>query len=341
MTHPKHWLEIRSEGIYCIPGHFYIDPRSPVENAVITHAHGDHARSGHQRVLASPYTTSIMKVRYGEDCARCLISVHYRDPIVENSVKITFLPAGHILGSAQVLLEYQDSSVIISGDYKRSRDPTCEAFEPRSCDVFITEATFGLPVFIHPPIENEIKKLLNSMLQNPNSCHLVGAYALGKCQRLIKTLREQGFEEPIYLHGAQIKLCELYQKLGISLGILENANVLDQRTSAGKLIICPPSALHDRWTRRFGEIIIANASGWMQIRARARQKGIDLPLIISDHADWNELIQTLHEVNPKEVWVTHGREEALVYYAKKAGYKAQALSLLGYEDEEGDYEYLC
>ena len=336
MTHPKKWLDVRPEGLYCTPGQFYIDPRTAVETAVITHAHGDHARSGHKRVFASPDTIAIMKVRYGDDCAEQFVSVPYRDFIIENSVKISFFPAGHILGSAQILLEYQGSSVIISGDYKRMADPTCQPFEVHSCDVFITEATFGLPVFIHPPIETEIRKLLLSIQQNPSSCHLLGAYALGKCQRLIMVLREEGFEDTIYLHGAQIKLCNLYQSLGINLGPLENAQVLNQTNSAGKLVICPPSALHDRWSRRFGDLIIANASGWMQIRARAKQKGIDLPLIISDHADWNELIQTIHEVNPKEVWVTHGREEALVYYAQKAGYKAQALSLLGYEDEEDD-----
>lgn len=336
MTHPKNWLDIRPEGLYCIPGQFYIDPRFPVDTALITHAHGDHARPGHKRVFATPATLAIMRVRYGEGCAKQLFEAPYRDAIVENGVTIIFFPAGHILGSAQVLLEYQGGTAIISGDYKRVSDPTCEPFEVHSCDVFITEATFGLPVFIHPPIKTEIQKLLWSIQQNPDSCHLAGAYALGKCQRLIKTLRQQGFEDTIYLHGAQIKLCELYQRLGVNLGSLKNANVLNSTNSAGKLIICPPSALHDRWSRRFGNLIIAYASGWMQIRARAKQRGVDLPLIISDHADWNELIQTIGEVNPDEVWVTHGREEALVYYAQKEGYKAQALSLLGYEDEEDE-----
>jgi putative mRNA 3-end processing factor len=336
MAHPKKWLEIHPAGLYCIPGQFYIDPRFPVASAIITHAHGDHARSGHKKVLASVGTIEIMKVRYGEGCAEKLQSMTYREPLTENGVKITLLPAGHILGSAQVLLEYKNHSVIISGDFKRSLDPTCEAFEVRPCDIFITEATFGLPVFIHPPIEMEIQKLLRSLQQNPNNTHLIGAYALGKCQRLIKVLRDQGYEDPIYLHGAQIKLCNLYQTLGVDLGALENANVLNQKNSVGKIIICPPSALHDRWSRRFAEVIVAYASGWMQIRARAKQKGIDLPLIISDHADWNELTQTLEQVNPQELWVTHGREEALVYYAEQQGYKAQALNLLGFDDQEDD-----
>lgn len=336
MLHPTKWLDIRPAGLFCVPGKFFIDPRYPVDTAVITHAHGDHARSGHKKVIATKATVAIMKTRYGTECAKQLEELAYGQDVTENDVKITFFPAGHILGSAQILLEYQNCRVVISGDYKRAADPTCPPFTVVPCDIFITEATFGLPVFIHPPIENEIQKLLTSMKKNPDSCHLVGAYALGKCQRVIKALRDQGYHDTIYLHGAHIKLCNLYQELGIELGPLGSATVLDKKTAAGSIVICPPSALHDRWSRRFGDLVVAYASGWMQIRARARQKGIDLPLIISDHADWNELTQTIQEINPKEVWVTHGREEALVFYAQQAGYKAQALSLLGYDDQEDD-----
>ncbi len=332
----KKWLDIRPEGLFCLPGQFYIDPQLPVDIAVITHAHSDHARAGHGKVFGTPSTLDILKLRYGENCANQLYSLPYHQTIIENNVKITFFPAGHILGSAQVLLEYLSQRIVISGDYKRVPDPTCEPFEVIPCDIFITEATFGLPVFIHPPIENEILKLLLSLQKNPGSCHLVGAYALGKCQRLITALRHQGYYETIYLHGAQIKLCNLYQKKGIELGSLESALILNQTNAGGKIVICPPSALHDRWSRRFGDVITAYASGWMQIRARARQKRIDLPLIISDHADWNELTQTLHDVNPTELWVTHGQEEALIFYAQQAGYKAQALNLLGYDEEDNE-----
>jgi len=334
MSHPKNWLSIKKEGLYCEPGKFYIDPVYAVDHAVITHGHGDHARSGHKNVLATPETIAIMKARYGDNCAENLQSLAYHIPLTINGVNLYFLPAGHILGSAQVVIDYEGSRLIVSGDYKRAADPTCPAFIVEPCDVFITEATFSLPVFKHPPIETELKKLLESLAFFPERCHLVGAYALGKCQRLIKTLRLMHYQEPIYLHGALIKLCELYQSMNIDLGIIKPASELNQQTSAGKLIICPPSALHDRWSRRFANPVVAHASGWMQIRARAKQKGIDLPLIISDHADWHELIQTIHEINPQEVWVTHGREEALVYYATKQGFKAQALNLLGYEENE-------
>jgi putative mRNA 3-end processing factor len=181
----------------------------------------------------------------------------------------------------------------------------------------------------------EINKLFSSLETFPERCHLIGVYALGKCQRLITSLRKMGYTQPIYLHGALKRLCDFYQAKGIELGELKLASTLDFYTSKGTIVLCPPSALHDKWARRFANVVVSMASGWMQIRARAKQKGVELPLIISDHADWPELTQTLREVNPKEVWVTHGREEALVFYAQQQGYKAEALNLLGYE-EQGD-----
>jgi putative mRNA 3-end processing factor len=336
MLHPKKWIDIRPEGLYCVPGQFYIDPLYPVDAAVITHGHADHARSGHKKVLATPATIAIMQTRYGDTCADELLALPYHEKISINGVTLYFLPAGHILGSAQAVIEHKGARLIVSGDYKRAKDPTCEEFVVENCDVFITEATFSLPVFKHPPIEKELSKLLDSLAANPERCHLVGAYALGKCQRIIKSLRDMNYHEPIYLHGALIKLCELYISFGVDLGEILPASQLDIITSQGKIVLCPPSALHDRWSRRFADTLVATASGWMQIRARAKQKGIDLPLIISDHADWDELTQTIEDINPDEVWVTHGREEALVYYATQKGYKAQALSLLGYEESHED-----
>lgn len=334
MQHPREWLAIKKEGLYCIPGGFFIDPIYPVNKAIITHGHGDHARSGHHQVLAHEYTVAIMQTRYGMHCAQQFIALSYFEKRKINGVTLYLLPAGHILGSAQIVMELGAFRLIISGDYKRSADPTCDPFVVQPCDVFITEATFSLPVFRHPPIELEVNKLLCSLKNYSDRAHLVGVYALGKCQRLIKTLRLMGYEKSIYLHGALIKMCDLYQSLGIELGNIQPALHLDVLSSKGKLILCPPSALQDRWSRRFANPMICMASGWMQIRARAKQKRIELPLIISDHADWRELTQTIHEVNPKEVWVTHGREEALVYHSKQQGYKAQALHLLGYDDPE-------
>ncbi|WED42040.1 ligase-associated DNA damage response exonuclease [Legionella cardiaca] len=333
MTTVEEWLVLRPQGLYCIPGDFYIDPIDKVDAAIITHGHRDHAIAGHKKVLATPETIAIMQLRYGLDSTQFWQKLAFGTRVTINQIKVLLLPAGHVLGSAQIVLEYKHKRVIISGDYKRRGDPTCAAFEVMPCDIFITEATFGLPIFRHPAIQEEIGKLLQS-LKKLSLCHLVGVYPLGKCQRLIKALREANYHEPIYLHGALFKLCHFYESLNIHLGDLRQANTLNEKNAVGKIVLCPPSSLHDRWTRRFGEIVRANASGWMQIRARAKQKGIDLPLIISDHADWLELLQTIDEVRPGEIWVTHGQEEALVYSLLKKGYKAQALHLLGYEDSE-------
>jgi putative mRNA 3-end processing factor len=325
----------RPAGLYCPPGDFYIDPTRPVDRAVITHGHGDHARAGHQAVAATPETLAIMAVRYGDDFAANVRALAYGETIERDGVEVTLVPAGHILGSAQVVVRWKGLTIVVSGDYKRRRDPTCPPFEPTPCDVFVTEATFGLPVFRHPDDAGEIRKLLRSVEQFPERTHLVGAYALGKCQRLICLLREAGWERPIFIHGAFDRLNQLYGEFGIDLGPLAAATT-DARKSAfaGEIVLCPPQAIADRWARRFADPVTAFASGWMSVRARARQRGVELPLVISDHADWDELTTTLAELEPGEVWVTHGREEALVRWAQLHGLSARALALVGYEDEE-------
>ena len=331
--HPRNWIEIRPEGIFCKPGGFYIDPMRAVEHAVVTHGHADHARAGHEHVLATPQTLAIMRARYGESHARHQQALACGEPIDHHGVRLSLHPAGHILGSAQVRLEYGGGSIVFSGDYKRAPDPTCQPFEPVSCDVFVTEATFALPVFTHPQIAQEIAKLLRSLQQFPERCHLIGVYALGKCQRLILALRQAGYDGTIYLHGAMVKLCAAYEACGLALGPLEQVSDDNARTLGGKIVLCPPSATDDRWSRKLPEVIKAAASGWMRIRARAKQAGIELPLVISDHADWPELIATLADVGAPEIWVTHGRDDALVHYARQNGFRAQALHLLGYEED--------
>ena len=338
-VHPQDWIRTEEAGLYCRPADAYIDPMLPVSCAIVTHGHADHARAGHKRVYATAQTLAIMTTRYGEDMASEPHPLNYEQTVSlgdpDDPVQLTLFPAGHILGSAQALLEYRGSRLVISGDYKRRDDPTCPPFKVVPCDVLITEATFALPVFTHPPIAQEIAKLLNSLSVFPHRCHLVGAYALGKCQRVILALRKAGYHKPIYLHGAQIRLCELYQQQGIDLGELIAVNdVTDKATLAGEIVLAPPSALADRWSRSLPDVRTVMASGWMQIRARARQKQVELPLIISDHCDWPELLRTIEEVNPNEVWVTHGREDALVHQAQQMGYQAKALSLVGYDEEE-------
>lgn len=331
-------MEVRREGLYCRPADAYIDPTLPVARAIITHGHADHARAGHGEVWATPGTLGIMRVRYGDDCAVQLRALEYGEPAqLTGGVALSLVPAGHIYGSAQAVLDYDGGRIVISGDYKRALDPTCEPFQVVHADVFVTEATFGLPVFQHPPIATEVQKLLDSLQLNSQRCHLVGCYALGKCQRLILTLRALGYHEPIYLHGAQIKLCEFYQRAGFDLGEWRHVtDVKDSKLLAGKIVLAPPSALQDRWARRFPEMLPVLASGWMQIRARARQRLVELPLVISDHCDWSELLQTADDVDAPEVWVTHGRERALVHALTQRGRQAQALSLLGFEDEDGE-----
>ena len=331
---PEHWLKPTASGLYCEPGGFHIDPSEPVARAVITHGHADHARAGHGAVFATKETAAIMALRYGRDHARTIEAAAYRAPRKIGDVAVTLLPAGHILGSAQVMMEYGGARAIVSGDFKRRRDPTCPPFEPAPCDLFITEATFGLPVFRHPGDAHEIGRLMQSVALNPERCHLIGVYPLGKCQRLMCLLREAGYAQPIYLHGALQALTDLYASLGVEVGPYAAITDLKPDALKGAIVLCPPSAISDRWSRRLPDPVRAMASGWMQVRARARQQGAELPLAISDHADWDELLQTIDDVQAPEVWVTHGREEALVYALTRQGRKARALSLAGRDEEE-------
>ncbi|MCO6048304.1 ligase-associated DNA damage response exonuclease [Mesorhizobium sp. RP14(2022)] len=331
----KDLLHPRPEGLYCPPGDFFIDPVRPVDRALITHGHSDHARSGHAHVMATDQTLQIMALRYGENFAGATQVAKLGEVIEVNGVKVSFHPAGHVLGSAQILVEHKDCRIVASGDYKRRADPTCLSFTPISCDVFITEATFGLPVFRHPPDTEEVARLIKSTEQFPERAHLVGAYALGKAQRVIRLVRDAGYDRPIYIHGALAKLSRFYEEQGVALGellpaTLEKGNKGD---FAGAIVVGPPSAFADRWARRFPDPVASFASGWMRIRQRAKQRGVELPLIISDHSDWDELIETIAETGASEVWVTHGREEALVRWCEINGIRAQPLHLVGYEDE--------
>ncbi|MBL8556991.1 MAG: ligase-associated DNA damage response exonuclease [Phenylobacterium sp.] len=334
MIRPQDLLCPKPEGLYCAPGDFYIDPVRPVDRAVITHGHADHARAGHYAVLATPATLDIMGERYGRDFAHTTEAASYGETVSRNGVEVTLVPAGHVLGSAQAVVRWKGLTMVVSGDYKRRRDPTCAPFEPVPCDVFISEATFGLPVFRHPDDKAEIARLLRSVAQFPERSHIVGAYALGKAQRIVRLLREAGWDRTIYIHGALERLNALYGRHGVDLGPLAPATTATKAEFAGQIVVAPPSAMQDRWSRRFPEPVAAFASGWMQIRARARQRGVELPLVISDHADWDELTATVGELRPGELWITHGREEALARWAALHDIPARALALVGYEDDD-------
>jgi len=326
-----HWIEPHPQGIYIRPADAWIDPSLPADRALITHGHADHARGGHAKVWATPETLAIMALRYGPQQGA---PVAYSESMRLGGVDVNFVPAGHVLGSAQIVLDHAGERVVVSGDYKRRADPTCACFQPVPCDIFVTEATFGLPVFRHPECAGEIDRLLAVLNASPDRCVLVGAYALGKAQRVIAELRRQGHEQPIYIHGALERMCRLYEEHGVGLGELILATGVPAAAMRGHVVVAPPAALNDRWTRRLPEPITAMASGWMRIRQRARQKNVELPLVISDHADWCELTDTITELAPNEIWVTHGREEALVHWAMTHQMRARALELVGREDED-------
>jgi putative mRNA 3-end processing factor len=328
---PESWLYPTERGLYCEPGQFHIDPHLPVDRAVITHGHGDHARSGHGTVLATPETIAIMKVRYGADCAGSFTAANGGHAV--NGVSVRLVSAGHILGSAQIVLEWKGTRAVVSGDYKRSPDPTCAPFELVQCDLFVTEATFGLPVFRHEPAEKEARRLFSSMAANPDRTHLLGVYNLGKCQRMIALMRQASYDRPIFLHGGLRSLCDLYVELGVDLGDLHNVMDSTPADLKGALVLCPPSALSDRWSRRLADPLTCYASGWMRVKGRARQHGVELPLVVSDHCDWPELLATIEETGAEEIWVTHGREDALVHQIGLMGKRGRALALVGFEDE--------
>ena len=332
---PESWVRVGPNGLYVEPGGFHVDPTRPVDRAVVTHGHADHARPNNRAVLATPETLAIMRVRYGEEAGRSLQPLGLGETKRVGDVDVRLVPAGHVLGSAQVVLEYRGSRVVVSGDYKRCPDPTCAPFEPVGCDAFITEATFGLPVFRHPPPEHEIGRLLHSLSLFPERAHLVGTYGLGKCQRVLALLRQAGHDAPVYLHGALQNLCDLYEAHGVPLGDLRPVAGTQKAELAGRIVLAPPSAIADRWSRRMPDPVVVAASGWMRVRQRAKQRGVELPLIISDHADWGELCGTLEEVDAPEVWVTHGREEALVHQAGLQGRRARALAMVGFEEDDG------
>ncbi|MBP7003641.1 ligase-associated DNA damage response exonuclease [Amaricoccus sp.] len=332
-------LTPRPEGLYCPAGDFHVDPVRPVPRALITHAHSDHARPGHGAVLATPETLDIMAIRLGEDFAGARQPIAFGETLDLGGARVAFHPAGHVLGSAQIAVEAHGLRAVVSGDYKRAPDPTCAPFEPVPCDLFVTEATFGLPVFRHPDPSSEIARLLASLAQFPDRAHLVGVYALGKAQRLIRLLRDAGHDAPVYIHGALRRLCDYYASRGIGLGEIADATAArgaGRGGLGGAVVLAPPSAFGDVWIRRFSDPLVAFASGWMQVRARARQRGVELPLILSDHCDWDDLTATLSELSPAEVWVTHGREEALVRWCALHGLAARPLHLVGYEDEAED-----
>jgi len=328
---PEDLLVPRPAGLYCPPGDFYVDPTRKVDRAIITHGHSDHARRGHGSVLATAETLDFMALRYGKNfCGQSQVMA-YGETIDMGGVQVWLLPAGHVLGSAQVVMEKDGMRAIVSGDFKRAPDPTCIGFEPLSCDVFVTEATFALPVYAHPPAEDEIERLIRSLRVFDDRPHLMGAYSLGKAQRLIAVMRQSGHSAPIYVSGSVADHCEVYEAHGVPLGDLRRIDGGMENGGKGAVILATPQTFQqgDGPGPSLSHPITGFASGWMRLRAAAKGRGGDLPLIISDHADWPELTATLKEINPGELWITHGRADALSHYAGTIGIEARALSDVG------------
>ena len=330
---PPRWLKAERQGLHLPTIDWWIDPSIAVARALVTHGHADHARGGHGEVWATAATRDIIDARYGTPGGGR--SLDYGEGIeLGDGITATFVPAGHVLGSAQILLERSGERIIVTGDYKRRPDPTCLPFQPTPCDILITEATFGLPVFTHPPIEHEIARLLAARQANPHRAILVGAYAQGKAQRVIAELRRAGYNETIWLHGAMTSMCDLYIRHGVHLGRLALVSEADRDALKGQIVLCPPSALNSAWARRLPDPVNAMASGWMRVRQRAVQRNVELPLIISDHCDWNELTGTIRELSPRETWITHGREDALLHWCSLHQMRARALELVGREEDD-------
>jgi putative mRNA 3-end processing factor len=334
---PLDLLRPTPAGLYCPPGDFFIDPVRAVSRAVITHGHADHARSGHEAVLATPQTLAVMATRYGERFAGRREARSCGETWANGGVSLRFLPAGHVLGSVQVVLEKDGLVAAVSGDYKRRPDPTCPPFEAPRCHVYVTEATFGVPVFRHPDPQGEIARLLASRAAFPERPHLIAAYSLGKAQRLIALLREAGVDETIFVCRPALKLCGVYEAFGVELGRLAPAETASAAELKGALVLAPPGALDPDALAKAGPPVTVTASGWNRVRRLARGRGgADLSLVISDHADWDELTATAAEIAPEELWITYGRADALARWAEGEGLAARALEEVGATGEEED-----
>jgi putative mRNA 3-end processing factor len=328
-------LEIDANGLYCAAGDFYVDPWRGVERAVITHGHSDHARWGSATYLTSAGSVEVVRARVGDEAA--ITGIPWGETVTQNGVQIRFHPAGHILGSAQVRVEYQGEVWVVSGDYKTEPDATCEPFEPVRCHTFITESTFGLPIYVWRPQQEifaEVDAWWRANRQQGRTS-VVFAYALGKAQRLLAGI--DSTIGPIAVHGAVHRFVDLYREAGIALPPVVRGDEVGAAAVRGKgLVIAPPSAANSTWLRKFGEVSTAFASGWMQVRGIRRRRAADRGFVLSDHADWPGLLDTIHATGAERVAVTHGPAvPALVrYLQEERQLEARALVTPYGDDEE-------
>ncbi len=319
----------RPEGLYCPAGDFHIDPWRPVPRAVITHAHADHARPGHGHYLASASGEGVLRARLGDISLQALA---YGERVVHNGVAISLHPAGHVLGSAQVRLAHGGQVWVASGDYKVAPDRTCAPFEPVRCDVFITESTFGLPIYRWDPDETLFAQINGWWAANAAAgrASVLACYSFGKAQRLLSGIEPS--IGPVVVHGAVEPLNRAYRDAGVDLPATQLASeVTDKASLRRSLVLCPPSATAAPWLRRFGEASVAFASGWMRLRGARRRGGYDRGFVLSDHADWPGLMEAIAATRAQRVIVTHGSVPVLVRHLTDLGLQAEA-----FETEYGD-----
>lgn len=314
------------KGLYCQAGDFYIDPWRPVKRALITHAHADHARSGHAHYWAVDRGAGLLRKRLGQQIH--LTEVAYGQRLTFGQAQVSFHPAGHVLGSAQIRVEVDGEVWVASGDYKRDVDPTCEPFEVLPCDTFITEATFALPIYRWASSASVAADVWRWWQANAAAgrTSVLFCYSLGKAQRLLAELAALS-KATAYLHGALVPLTEIYRQAGVELLATEPVSAQDKSYDfAGDLVMAPPSAAGSRWMRRFKRHETGFASGWMRIRGNRRRRGYDRGFVLSDHADWPGLIQTIEQTGARRVLATHGRTDVLVAYLRERGIDAAPLA---------------
>jgi putative mRNA 3-end processing factor len=318
-------LENTEAGLYCRDADFYIDPSRTVGRAVITHAHADHTRPGCGSYLTTPLSAILLKARLGSNVK--VQELPYGIPLEVNGIRLSLHPAGHILGSAQVQLERNGEVWVVTGDFKRHPDPTCTPFEPLRCHTLVTESTFGLPVFTWPH-PDEVMAEVNAWWgknKEQGRTSVLFAYALGKAQRIAAQV-DAGIG-PIFTHGAVEHMTEAYRQAGIPINPTRPvAETLQRQDINGALVIAPPSAESSPWMRRFAGAGRAFASGWMQIRGNRRRRAVDRGFVLSDHADWKGLLDTIYSSGAETVWVTHGFTEELVQFLCEKGLAAQAVA---------------
>jgi len=318
----------RPEGLYCPQGDFYIDPWQPVPHAVITHAHADHARVGHGHYLASAASAGVLRARLGDIRLQTL---PYGERLQHNGVTVSLHPAGHVLGSSQLRIEHGGQVWVASGDYYLSstdvHNPTCDSFEPVRCDCFITESTFGLPIYRWQP-QQQIFDEINAWWRDNAAAgrpSLLMGYSLGKAQRMLAGVQASGAEAigPVYVHGAVEPLNRAYREAGVALPPTHLVSeVTDKRVFQGALIVAPPSVHGSVWSRRFADASDAFASGWMQLRGARRRRGVDRGFVLSDHADWPGLQRAIAATGAERVIVTHGYEAVMVRWLRQQGLQA-------------------